>query len=176
MATWCCHGPASDRSGAGSREQAIHAARIWGAGDALRAAIGATLSPFEQSYYRPFIEAARTRLGEADFDAAWSEGRTMSPEQAIEYALSAEKPFSAPPSYATTKPSPPSAPEPTAGLTSREVEVLELVATGMTSAQVATQLFLSTRTVDTHLTSIFHKLGVTSRAAATRFALEHGLI
>jgi len=161
---------------AGSREQAIHAARIWGAGDALRAAIGATLSPFEQSYYRPFIEAARTRLGEADFDAAWSEGRTMSPEQAIEYALSVEKPFSAPPSYATTKPSPPSAPEPTADLTSREVEVLELVATGMTSAQVATQLFLSTRTVDTHLTSIFHKLGVTSRAAATRFALEHGLI
>ena len=160
---------------AGSREQAIHAARIWGAGDALRAAIGAILSPFEQSYYRSFIEAARTRLGEADFDAAWSEGRTMSPEQAIEYALSAEKPFSAPPSSATTQPSPPSAPEPTADLTSREVEVLGLVATGMTSAQVATQLFLSTRTVDTHLTSIYHKLGVTSRAAATRFALEHDL-
>ena len=66
-------------------------------------------------------------------------------------------------------------PEHTAGLTSREVEVLGLVATGMTTAQIAEELFLSTRTVDTHLTSIYHKLGVTSRAAATRFALEHDL-
>jgi DNA-binding NarL/FixJ family response regulator len=45
----------------------------------------------------------------------------------------------------------------------------------MTNAQVAQRLFLSRRTVETHLTSIYHKLGVTSRAAATRFALEHGL-
>ena len=45
----------------------------------------------------------------------------------------------------------------------------------MTSAQIAAELFLGTRTVETHLTSIYHKLGVTSRAGATRFALEHGL-
>jgi DNA-binding NarL/FixJ family response regulator len=66
-------------------------------------------------------------------------------------------------------------PERPAGLTSREVEVLKLVAAGMTSVQVATELFLSPRTVEAHLTSIYHKLGVTSRAGATRFALEHGL-
>ena len=53
--------------------------------------------------------------------------------------------------------------------------MLGLVAAGMTSAQIAKKLFLSPRTVDTHLTSIYHKLGVTSRSAATRFALEHGL-
>ena len=53
--------------------------------------------------------------------------------------------------------------------------MLRLVAAGMTSAQVAKELFISTRTVDTHLTSIYHKLGISSRAAATRFALEHGL-
>ena len=107
--------------------------------------------------------------------AAWSEGLTMSPEQAIEYALSTEKPSATLPSSATGQKSPPSMPEHTAGLTSREVEVLGLVATGMTTAQIAEELFLSTRTVDTHLTSIYHKLGVTSRAAATRFALEHDL-
>jgi DNA-binding NarL/FixJ family response regulator len=45
----------------------------------------------------------------------------------------------------------------------------------MTSPQIAKELFLSPRTVDTHLTSIYHKLGVNSRTAATRFALEHGL-
>jgi LuxR family maltose regulon positive regulatory protein len=62
-----------------------------------------------------------------------------------------------------------------AGLTSREVEVLGLVAAGMTSAQIASELYLSPRTVETHITSIYHRLGVSSRSAATRFALEHGL-
>ena len=63
-----------------------------------------------------------------------------------------------------------------AGLTAREVEVLRLVAQGMTNAQAAQELFLSPRTVNAHLTSIYHKLEVTSRSAATRFAVEHGLL
>jgi ATP/maltotriose-dependent transcriptional regulator MalT len=62
-----------------------------------------------------------------------------------------------------------------AGLTAREIEVLRLVAQGLTDAQVAEQLVLSRRTVSTHLTSIYGKLQVTSRSAATRFAFEHGL-
>ena len=62
-----------------------------------------------------------------------------------------------------------------AGLTDREVEVLRLVAQGLTDAEVAEQLFIARRTVNTHLTSIYTKLGVGSRAAATRFAVEHGL-
>jgi predicted ATPase/DNA-binding CsgD family transcriptional regulator len=60
-----------------------------------------------------------------------------------------------------------------AGLTAREGEVLRLVARGLTDAQVAEQLVISLRTVTTHLTSIYNKLGVSSRVAATRFALEH---
>ena len=62
-----------------------------------------------------------------------------------------------------------------AGLSEREAEVLRLVAAGLTNAQVAERLYLSRRTVDAHLTSIFRKLGVNSRSAATRFAVEHGL-
>jgi DNA-binding NarL/FixJ family response regulator len=62
-----------------------------------------------------------------------------------------------------------------AGLTAREVEVLQLVAEGLTDAEVAERLYLSRRTVSTHLTSIYNKLGVGSRAAATRFAVEQGL-
>jgi DNA-binding NarL/FixJ family response regulator len=46
---------------------------------------------------------------------------------------------------------------------------------GMTSAEIAKELYLSPCTVEAHITSIYHKLGVTSRAAATRFAIEHGL-
>jgi DNA-binding NarL/FixJ family response regulator len=61
------------------------------------------------------------------------------------------------------------------GLSPREVEVLKLVAGGLTNAQVAERLFLSPRTINAHLNSIYHKLGVSSRSAATRFAIEHDL-
>jgi DNA-binding NarL/FixJ family response regulator len=63
-----------------------------------------------------------------------------------------------------------------AGLTSREVEVLKLVAEGLTNVQIAERLYLSPRTVHRHLNSIYHKLGTNSRASATRFAVEHGLL
>ncbi|MGN6566271.1 MAG: ATP-binding protein [Thermomicrobiales bacterium] len=64
----------------------------------------------------------------------------------------------------------------TAGLSLREVEVLRLVAEGLTNAQIATRLFLSPRTVDQHLRAIFNKLGVGNRAAAAaRWSAEHAL-
>jgi DNA-binding NarL/FixJ family response regulator len=61
-------------------------------------------------------------------------------------------------------------------LTTREVEVLRLVTQGLTDMQVAGQLIISPRTVNSHLTSIYNKLGVDSRTAATRFAYEHRLV
>jgi DNA-binding NarL/FixJ family response regulator len=62
-----------------------------------------------------------------------------------------------------------------AGLTVREAEILRLVARGMTDAEVAGELVVSRRTVHAHLRSIYRKLDVRTRAAATRYALEHGL-
>jgi DNA-binding NarL/FixJ family response regulator len=76
------------------------------------------------------------------------------------------------PSLTTAKPKP----RYPAGLTVREVEVLRLVAQGLTDAQVAEQLVISPRTVNFYLTSIYSKLGVSSRSAATRYAMEQGLI
>ena len=61
------------------------------------------------------------------------------------------------------------------GLTTREVEVLQLLSAGLTSAQIAEQLVISLLTVNTHVRSIYSKLGVTSRSAATRYAIEHHL-
>jgi DNA-binding NarL/FixJ family response regulator len=60
------------------------------------------------------------------------------------------------------------------GLTRREIEVLRLIAEGLTDAQVADRLVLSTRTVQAHLRSIYGKLNITTRTAATRYAMEHG--
>jgi DNA-binding NarL/FixJ family response regulator len=62
------------------------------------------------------------------------------------------------------------------GLTAREVEVLRFIAQGWTDAQIAEQLVISPRTVNTHLTSIYSKIQVSSRSGATRYALEHHLV
>jgi DNA-binding CsgD family transcriptional regulator len=62
------------------------------------------------------------------------------------------------------------------GLTARELEVLRLVAAGETNKAIAAELFVSERTVDRHMSNIFAKLGVSSRAAATAHAYQHGLI
>ena len=63
-----------------------------------------------------------------------------------------------------------------AGLTQREVDVLRLVAGGLTDAEVAEELYLSPRTVSSYLSSVFNKLGVSSRTAAAAFAIREGLV
>ncbi len=65
---------------------------------------------------------------------------------------------------------------PVANLTRRQYEVLRLVAKGLTNTQIAEQLVVSMSTVDTHIQSIFGKLGVSSRVRATRYAIEHDLV
>jgi DNA-binding NarL/FixJ family response regulator len=60
-------------------------------------------------------------------------------------------------------------------LTAREIEVLRLVTIGLTNGQIAAQLFVSRRTVDQHVTSIYSRLGVSCRAAATRLAMLNEL-
>ncbi len=65
---------------------------------------------------------------------------------------------------------------PAGPLTGREAEVLRLVATGVTNRTVAARLFISEKTVARHLSHIFTKIGVSSRAAATAYAYEHGLL
>ena len=67
------------------------------------------------------------------------------------------------------------APSPEGGLSKRERQVLELVATGMTNRAIAAELVISEKTVARHVANIFTKLGLSSRAAATAYAYEHGL-
>ncbi len=63
-----------------------------------------------------------------------------------------------------------------AGLTARETQVLRLIAGGATTREVSEQLFISAKTADNHVQHIYTKLGVTNRAGATRWALDHGLL
>ena len=152
-----------------SREQALWAARLWGAAEALRDKLDAPLPPVERQEYQRSIDAARRRLGGEAFTAAWAVGRSMSPEQALSRSASAAEGQAA-----GVKALPrPAAPD---GLTAREVEVLQLVAQGLTDAQIAEKLVITRRTVNWYLTSIYSKIHVSSRAAATRYALEHRLV
>jgi DNA-binding NarL/FixJ family response regulator len=68
------------------------------------------------------------------------------------------------------------APKAVGGLTTREVEVLLLVAAGKTNRAIATELFLSDKTVARHVSNIFTKLGLSSRSAATAYAYHHDLV
>jgi predicted ATPase/class 3 adenylate cyclase/DNA-binding CsgD family transcriptional regulator len=153
----------------------VLAAHLWGTAEALREAIGMPIPPVERAPYNRAVAAARAQLGEQAFAAAWVGGRTLSPEQAL--ATPGQVAFPVPTqgerSSFPTPAAPPSYPD---GLTAREVEVLCVMAQGLTNEQVAERLVISPRTVETHLTSIYSKIGVSSRVAATRYAIEHHLV
>jgi DNA-binding NarL/FixJ family response regulator len=97
----------------------------------------------------------------------------------LEHVLAAQGPVTMPtlvPTEPSTAPAVPKAPTYPDGLTAREVEVLRLVAQGLTDPQVAEQLVISPHTVNSHLKAIYGKLGISSRSAATRYAIEHHLM
>jgi predicted ATPase/DNA-binding CsgD family transcriptional regulator len=142
------------------------ATQLWGAADALRDTLGISILPIELADYERSLSAARVHLGERAFAAAWTQGRIMTPQQAL--AAQGHKPTPTPTATMTPSTSP-------AGLTAREVEVLRLLAGGLTNQQIADKLVLSPRTVHAHISSIYNKLDVTSRSAATRYAIEHHL-
>jgi DNA-binding CsgD family transcriptional regulator len=150
------------------RGDAARAARLWGAAEALGEAASVSLLLVIGSRYdrEGHVAAARSRLGGEKFAAAWAEGRRMTPEEAVEYAL--DKPLApeqtdAPPAYP-------------AGLSAREAQILGLLAAGLTNAKIAEELYISPRTVNAHLRSVYHKIGSSTRAEAARFASEHDLL
>lgn len=139
------------------------AARLFGAAEALRGRLSAPIPPAERADRDDGLRAARAALDEGRFEKALAAGRAMGLEEATALAMKE-----------TPDPGP-AAPIPH-GLSAREVEVLGLVAEGLTNAEVAEKLFLSPRTVGHHLRTIYRKLRVPSRAAAAKAALERGLI
>ena len=157
---------------AAAQGEPVRAVWCMSAAQKLREVIGTPLPPVSQPMHEFIITSVRTQLGEEAFDAAWTEGRTMPPQHILTSLEPLPKPALTTPSSATVVSLPPLP----AGLTPREMEVLQLLAQGMTSTQIAEQLTVSVLTVNTHVRSIYSKLGVTSRSAATRWAMEHHLL
>jgi len=118
--------------------------------------------------YSQAVERVYTQLGEQAFMVAWNEGQTMMLEQLL-VRPTPQRNFTtisslakAPVAYSDE-------------LTPREKEVLHLLAQGLSSALIAKRLVISLVTVNSHVRAIYSKLGVSSRSAATRFAIEHHL-
>jgi DNA-binding NarL/FixJ family response regulator len=121
--------------------------------------------PYEEARTRVLIALACRKLGDDDsaameFDAAIQVFNQLGagPDLARTQALAKR-----------------GAPEAVGGLSTREVEVLRLVATGKTNRAIAAELFISEKTVARHVSNIFTKLGLSSRAAATAYAYQHHL-
>jgi len=151
----------------------VRAVMLWGAVESFREAMGRSIPLVERASYERVVAVVRAQLSEQAFAAIWAEGRTMTPEQ----ALVAERRTTMPLSLDAVSTGPLStAPIYPAGLSGREVEVLRLIAEGLTNAQIADQLVISPLTVNTHVRSIYNKLEVSSRSAATRFAMQHHLV
>jgi non-specific serine/threonine protein kinase len=147
------------------------AARLAGAEAALREAIDTPVDPPEElARYEQDVAAARAALGEAPFAAAEAEGRVLPLEEAVAEALA---PIPAVPTATDMVTA--AASRPPHGLSAREMEVLRLVAEGLPDHAIADALFISRRTVTTHVSNIFAKLGLDSRAAVAAYAVRHGL-
>jgi predicted ATPase/DNA-binding CsgD family transcriptional regulator len=141
------------------------AAILLGAAEAERDSADVPIPAREVGPHEETVRAARSALGEDRFAEAWAAGRAMTMAEAMAAAEASVAPAEA------------AAPTGDAGpLTPREAEVLRLVARGLTDAEVADALVLSRRTVHAHLRSVYRKLGLGSRSAATRWAVEHDLV
>jgi predicted ATPase/DNA-binding CsgD family transcriptional regulator len=168
--------------------QAIWAANLWGAASTLHDVsyeVNAGLGIFEyltmvlkmQLGYDQILKTVRDRLSDSAFVVAWNEGRTkpldqllLSPEPSLLSMSSSHQ------EIAVTSRQNVASLAPLDVLTSRELEVLRLLAQGMTSGQIAQQLTITLMTVNSHVRSIYSKLGITSRSAATRYAFEQHIV
>jgi predicted ATPase/class 3 adenylate cyclase/DNA-binding CsgD family transcriptional regulator len=142
---------------AGSHREA---ARLFGAAQAIRQRMGAVRFKVWDAGYQASVAALRDALDEKDFDAAWTEGAALSTEEAIAYAQRGRGQRKRPTNG-------------WASLTPTELDVVRLVSEGLTNNDIATRLFVSPRTVQTHLTHVYTKLGLTSRVQLAQEAARH---
>jgi predicted ATPase/DNA-binding CsgD family transcriptional regulator len=144
-----------------SRRSASRSATLLGGSEAIFRSIPSSLmEPFQVANDRT-VDEARESLGEPAYRSAYGAGLDMTRDEVVDYALEVR-----PSTTRAVARQPESSDGP---LSRREMEVAELVADGATNAQVAARLFVSERTVESHLRSIFNKLGVDTRLQLARW-------
>jgi predicted ATPase/DNA-binding CsgD family transcriptional regulator len=143
-------------------------ARLHGAADQILTDLNVVLEPLEARLAEQDRQRLRATMGDAAFEAEYAAGRTLDPEHVlaeIRYA-----------STTTEQTRAAGAAAPVTVLTPREVDVLRLVAQGLSNVDIARQLVLSEHTVHRHLANILGKLGLSSRAAAAAWGVRAGLV
>ncbi|MFD4180748.1 LuxR C-terminal-related transcriptional regulator [Rhodococcus sp. NPDC058514] len=142
---------------AGSRQRA---ARLFGAAESFRQRTGVVRFEVHQASYEASVDGLRETLGGNAFNAAWTEGAALSTEEAIAYARRGHAERGRPASGWDS-------------LTPAEHDVVRLVGDGLGNKEIAARLFVSPRTVQSHLTHVFAKLDLTSRVQLVREASRH---
>jgi non-specific serine/threonine protein kinase len=141
--------------------QVERAARLFGAAAAVRNNSGVPMPRISQAACERDLATARGQLGSRRFDAAWAAGTEMTVGELVEYASDASNDgLQVRDSSADL-------------LSQREREVVALLARGYTNRQIAEELVISARTADGHVAHIFAKLGLSTRAQAAVWAVEH---
>jgi predicted ATPase/class 3 adenylate cyclase/DNA-binding CsgD family transcriptional regulator len=143
---------------AGSHREA---ARLFGAADGIRQRIGHVRFKIFDAVYEASMAELRDAMGEKDFDSGWAEGTDLSTDEAIAYAQRRRGERKRPSSG-------------WASLTPTERDVVRLVSEGLANNDIATRLFVSPRTVQSHLTHVYTKLGLSSRVQLVQEAARHG--
>jgi DNA-binding CsgD family transcriptional regulator len=143
---------------AGSHREA---ARLFGAADGMRHRMGSVRFKIDDADYEASAAAVRNALGDGEFEDALAEGAALSTEQAIAYAQRGRGERKRPSSG-------------WASLTPTELDVIRILSEGLGNKDIAERLFISPRTVQTHLTHVYAKLGLTSRLQLAQEAARHG--
>jgi predicted ATPase/class 3 adenylate cyclase/DNA-binding CsgD family transcriptional regulator len=136
------------------------ATRFFGAAQAIRQRMGAVRFKMYDADYHAAVAALRDAMGVKDFESAWAEGAAMSTEEVIAYAQRGRGERKRPASG-------------WASLTPAERDVVRLVSEGLGNNDIATRLFVSPRTVQSHLTHVYTKLGLSGRVQLVQEANRH---
>ena len=148
---------------AAERGRPEHAAIVLGAAQRVRDSSSLTLIELYSQQHERSVSLIIRGIGQRSFDAAYARGHAMTIEEGVAFAME-DKP--------ATKPAPPVQPAPDTVLTPRQLEIARLIADDLTNRQIADRLFLSERTVETHITNILNKLGLNSRVQLSRWIAE----
>ena len=160
---WCLEKLAEAASLQGGQQKA---ARIFGAASALRAPVGSVIDPADIPDHDRLVSELQTALGKEAFAVAWAEGKSMPLDEVIAYALSEPESSIAGSAHAEK--------EKSGGLTAREREVAMLIAQGKSNREIAKDMTVSAKTVETYITRILHKLTFDSRVQIATWSIEKG--